>query len=145
MPASKNADANEYFERAVLLARYQADWIPARQMFEKALEAEPHFAEARRWHAFGLVFESNDTDLFYKAEEELRQAAQDEPNLASIHSALAVVYLHEGRKELIPAEREKSVKALPNDPEALNVAAQLPPAERTKHRSAGVGEVDDSA
>jgi serine/threonine protein kinase len=124
-PASKNAEANEYFEMALLAIRTQNDQRRGQQLLEKALQLDPRFAEARRWHAFTYVVAiaggfSNDSSLLYKAEEELRQALQDDPNLASVHSALAAVYLLQGRKELMPAELEKALKANPNTPEALN-------------------------
>jgi Tfp pilus assembly protein PilF len=58
---------------------------------------------------------SNDTSWLYKAEEELRRALQDDPHSAWAHTALAAVYLYQGRKELIPAEVDKARKASPKD------------------------------
>jgi tetratricopeptide (TPR) repeat protein len=123
-PASKNAEANEYFEMALLAIRTRNDQPQGRLMLERALQLDPHFAEARRWFGFSHVIwmnsgYSNDPSWLYKAEEELRQALRDDPNLASVHSALAAVYLHQGRKELVPIEVEKALKAKPDDPEAL--------------------------
>jgi tetratricopeptide (TPR) repeat protein len=63
--------------------------------------------------------DSNDTSWLYKAEEELRRALEDDPGSARVHSGLASVYLHQGRKELVPIEVEKALKAKPDDPEAL--------------------------
>ncbi len=123
-PASKNSEANEYFERALLFARVQNDMPQGRLMLEKALELDPRFAEARRWYGFSHAIilsggYSNDAGLLYKAVEELRQALQDDPNLTTVHSALAAVYIIQGRKELALAEVEKALKANPDDPEAL--------------------------
>jgi len=123
-PRSKNSEANEYFERAMLFIRVQNDLPQGRSMLERALQLDPHFAEARRWHAFAYVLliisgYSNDSSLLYKAEEELRQASQDDPSVGSVHSALAAVYINQGRKELVPIEVEKALKAKPEDPEAF--------------------------
>jgi tetratricopeptide (TPR) repeat protein len=124
-PASKNAEANEYFERAMLFLRMQNKMPEGRQMLERALQLDPHFAEARRWYGFSHALmidggHSNDTTWLYRAEEELRQALRDGPNLATVHSALAAVYLHQGRKELVPIEVEKCLKVKRDDPEALS-------------------------
>ncbi len=123
-PASKNSEANEYFEKAILFFRVQNDQPRARLMLEKAFQLDPHFAEARRWYGFSYVIMinsgySNDTSLLYKAEEELRRALQDDPASGSVHSALASVYMHQGRKDLVPIEVEKALKAKADDPEAL--------------------------
>ena len=122
-PASKNSEANEYFERAMFF-NLQDDLPQTRLMLERALQLDPHFAEARGWYGFThvLMFDagySNDTSWLYNAEEELRQALRDDPGLARVHSALAAVYLHQGRKELVPLEVERAVKVRPEDNEAL--------------------------
>src|SRR3990170_866183 len=70
---SANAEANEYFEKAMHFLVAQFDLPRGRQMLEKALERDPHFAEARAWYGFTnvLAFESgfsNDTSLLYTAE-----------------------------------------------------------------------------
>jgi tRNA A-37 threonylcarbamoyl transferase component Bud32 len=54
-PPSKNSEANEYFEKAMLFLRAQSDLPRARLMLEKALELDPRFAEARRWYGFTHV------------------------------------------------------------------------------------------
>ncbi len=120
---SASPEANEYFERGVLFMGVQLDIPRARQMFEAALEFDPHFAEARSWHAYTdlVLFDSgysNDTSGFYKAEEELRRALQDDPSAGHPHSVLAGIYLYQGRKELVPGEAEKALTANPDDLEA---------------------------
>ncbi|MCI0355267.1 MAG: tetratricopeptide repeat protein, partial [Acidobacteria bacterium] len=90
---------------------------------EKALEIDPHFAEARAWYGFTHLLkldggESNDTAWIYKAEEELRRALEDDPHCARAHSALAGIYLYQGRKELIPAEAEMALKTNPREVDA---------------------------
>jgi Tfp pilus assembly protein PilF len=58
---------------------------------------------------------SNDPSLLYKAEEEIRQALRDDPGCGRAHSVLAVIYLLQGRKELLPAEVDKALKTNPDD------------------------------
>ena len=108
-PASSNAEANDALALAMQFMRVQNDILRAQKMLERALELDPHFAEARRFHAFNYVIQilngySNDASLLYTAEEELRQAEADDPTLASLASAYAAVYLSQGRKEMIPLD-----------------------------------------
>ena len=108
-PASAIQTANDDFELAMNLLRVQNDIPRAQQVLERSLAADPHFAEARRYHAFDYVTlilngYSNDASLLYKAEEELRQAERDAPHLPSIQVARAAVYLTQGRRELVPVE-----------------------------------------
>ena len=122
---SANAEANEYFEKGMLLLVSQFDLPRARQMLERALELDPHFAEARAWYGFShlLMIDggfSNDSGWIYKAEEEERRALEDDPNSGRAHSALAAIYLYQGRKELVPPEAEKALALNPDDLDALN-------------------------
>jgi tRNA A-37 threonylcarbamoyl transferase component Bud32/tetratricopeptide (TPR) repeat protein len=108
-PTSASREANEAFELSMQFMRVQNDIPRGNQMLERALALDPHFAEARRYHAFNYALSilngyANDTSMLYKAEEELRQAAQDDPSLPSLPSALTAVYLMQGRRELVPAE-----------------------------------------
>ncbi len=123
--ASQNDEANEYFEKAIGLARVQFDAPRIRQMLEKSLEADPHFAEARAW--YGLMDAvmlnagySNDISWLNQAEHELQQALGDDPNSARAHSALAAVYFLEGRKDLVPMEAEKALSLNPKELDAMN-------------------------
>jgi hypothetical protein len=45
--ASRVAEANEYFEKAMLFLKTQMDLARARPMLERALSLDPGFAEAR--------------------------------------------------------------------------------------------------
>jgi tetratricopeptide (TPR) repeat protein len=119
-PASAKAEANEYFERGMLFLIQQYDLPRARQMLERALEIDPRFAEARAWYGFTdmLMLDSgfsNDSAWVYKAEAELRRALQDDPRLGRAHSALAAVYLLQGRKELVPGEVKLARELNPSD------------------------------
>jgi Tfp pilus assembly protein PilF/tRNA A-37 threonylcarbamoyl transferase component Bud32 len=118
--ASKVPGANEYFRRAMLLLPTQQDMPRSRQLLEKALELDPAFAHARAWYGFTHALlidggQSNDTSWLYKAEMELRQALKDDPNSARAHASLAMVYLYQGRKELVPQEARKAMELDPNE------------------------------
>ena len=118
---STSREANEYYEKSLLFGGAGTSDAPqARRMIEQALALDPKFAAARAEHAFFhvlliLVGQSNDPNLLYKAEEEVRRALQDDPGCGRAHSVLALVYLLQGRKELIPGEIDKALKANPDD------------------------------
>jgi len=125
--ASANPEANRYFESA-MLSLIQYDLPRMQQMLRRALEVDPHFADARAWHGLTLVLlleggYSNDAGLLYRAEEELRRALQDEPDSAKAHFAFALVYWHQGRMELTLEELEEALKINPEDTEALHLYA----------------------
>jgi Tfp pilus assembly protein PilF/predicted Ser/Thr protein kinase len=118
--ASANAEANEYYERAmVFIPRHDPPQV--RHMLERALEIDPKFAAARGSHAFTHLLllmqgDTNQTTSLYKAEEEARQALQDDPECSVAHSTLTGVYLAEGRKELVQGEFDMALKANDLDP-----------------------------
>ncbi len=121
--ASPVPEANEYFEKAMLLLGPQYDLLRARGMLERALALDARFAEARGWYGFTdiLMVESgysNDRTWYYKAEQEARQALRDDANSGRAHSVLAAAYLSQGRKELVPAEAEMALTANPVDLDA---------------------------
>ncbi len=125
---SKVPEANEYLQRALLFLHAQMDLPRARQMLEKALELDPRFACARAWYGFTHVLlidsgQSNDTSWLYKAEEELRQALQDDPNSARAHASLALCYLYQGRKELTMLEARKAIELDPKEKDGPNFLA----------------------
>ena len=109
-PASSIQEANEVFELGLNLQRVQNDMRRAQTLYERALQLDPTFSEARRAHALThvlLLFNGNSADLglLYKAEEELRQVASEAPDLVTLPSAQTAVYFAQGRKELVPVER----------------------------------------
>ncbi|HEY2842816.1 MAG TPA: protein kinase, partial [Bryobacteraceae bacterium] len=109
-PASANQEANEAFELAMQFMRVQNDMPQAQQTLEHAMALDPNFTEARRTHAFNYVIQilngySNDVSLTYQAEKELQEASRMDPNLVGLASAFTGVYLVQGRKELVSAER----------------------------------------
>jgi serine/threonine protein kinase len=113
---SANKEANEYFERAILFESGQYQPEHARQLLEHALQLDPHFAEARAWYAmtfFQMVDGglSNDSAMYYKAEEEVRRALQDNPNCARPHYVFANLLLERGRKREGQAENGNGAAA----------------------------------
>jgi tetratricopeptide (TPR) repeat protein len=125
--ASKNSEANEYYERALLFGSTgpRQDLPQERRMLERALEIDPGFAAARAGYAFTHVVtilrgDSNDQALLYKGEEECRRALQQDPTSARAHSALAATHLLRGRKELVPGEVAKTRQYNPNEPTSFS-------------------------
>ena len=118
---STNQEANEYYERSLLFGGgAQADIQQMRRMLERALAFDQKFAAARAEYAFSHVVTllegtSNDSSVLYKGEEEIRRALRDDPGCGRAHSVLAVIYLLQGRKELLPGEVDKALKANPGD------------------------------
>jgi len=121
--ASSSAEANEYYEKGLLFLRSRYNVPRAIEMFERALRLDPHFAEARAYHAFSqfLLIDggySNDAGLLYKAEEETRQALEDNPRSPIALSARPAVLLYQGRKELVPGEVHAALQVNPDSPDA---------------------------
>lgn len=54
-PASANQEANDAFELAMQFGRIQNDLARSTEMLERAIALDPHFAEARRSHAFNYI------------------------------------------------------------------------------------------
>jgi Tfp pilus assembly protein PilF len=119
--ASPNAEANAYYERALLFGGAgTADPQQAQRMVDRALALDPKFAAARAEFAFFHVARilngrSNDSSLFYRAESEIRQALLDDPRCGRAHSVLALIYLLQGRKELVPGEVGQALTENPAD------------------------------
>jgi tetratricopeptide (TPR) repeat protein len=118
--ASRVAEANEYFEKAMLFLKSQVDLGRARPMLERALGLDPGFAEARGWYGLLHILtvdigESNDVGLLYRAEEEVRRALKDDPNSGLAHSALGIIYFYKGRMELARGEFQLARKLNPLD------------------------------
>jgi serine/threonine protein kinase/Tfp pilus assembly protein PilF len=122
--ASPNPEANAYYERALLFGGVgTANPEQAERMIARALELDPKFAAARTEYAFFHVARilngwSNDASLLYKGESEVRQALQDDPRCGRAHSVLALVYLLQGRKELVTGELDQALTENPADPTA---------------------------
>jgi serine/threonine protein kinase len=108
--ASPIQEANELFELARNFQSVQNDIPKAQSILERAIVIDPHFAAALENHALLYVIlllngYTNDRSVLYKAEEELRLAAKEDPNLLTLPRSQAAVYMAQGRKELIPFEQ----------------------------------------
>jgi serine/threonine protein kinase/Tfp pilus assembly protein PilF len=120
-PPSSVQEANELFERAMVLQRVQSNIPKSQALLEQALQLDSHFAEARRFHAFEYVLSllngyTNDSGVLNKADEELRLVARENPDLESLPSAQAILYLAMGRKDLIPFEKlNRGIEADPGN------------------------------
>ena len=115
-PASANQEANEAFELAMNVQRVQNDLVRGQQLLERAIALDPHFSEARRYHAINYAVriingDAVDPSTLYQAEQELRQVAEEAPNLVSLPSALTAVYMMQGRRELVPTDALERVLA----------------------------------
>ena len=121
---SRNPEANAYYERALIFGGAgTSNPEQAQQMNERALALDPKFAAARAEYAFFLVARilnghSNDASLLYKAESEVRQALRDDPRCGRAHAVLGLIYLLQGRKELVTGELDQALKENPDDPTA---------------------------
>jgi eukaryotic-like serine/threonine-protein kinase len=92
-------------------------------MILRALAKDPKCAAARAEYAFYNIIRilggwSTDAAFLHKAESEVRQALRDDPGCGRAHSVLALIYLLQGRKELVPAELDQALKENAADPTA---------------------------
>jgi tetratricopeptide (TPR) repeat protein len=101
-------EANEAFELAMAQLN-QGNTSRAQELFQRAVALDSHFAAAHQF--LGITYdiqilagESNDASLFYKADEELRRAFQEDPSLLDVHSELAGVAFMQGDKQRALAE-----------------------------------------
>ena len=81
----------------------------AQELFQRAVSLDSHFAAAHQF--LGITYniqvlngESNDASLFYKADEELRRALQEDPSRLDVHSEMAGVAFMQGDKQRALAE-----------------------------------------
>ena len=124
--ASSNPEANRYFESAMVREQIHADIPRSHELLERALELDPHFAEARASHGITnwLLLDSgcsNDSALLSEAEDEMRRALKDDPKVGRAHVGFALVFLMQGRMDLIPAEIEQALQTIPADKTALHI------------------------
>ncbi len=125
---SRVPDANEYLSRAMLFMGTQGDVQRARQLLEKALDLDPHFAHARAYYGMSYVWivdsgASYDSSWLYRAEAELRRALVDDPNSAMAHASLAAVYVFQGRKERVLQEARRALELNPGEKDGLSLLA----------------------
>jgi len=117
---SANPEANELLHRALILMRFQFDPLRARSMLEQALQLDPNFTEARALYAATYVVAveggiSNDPGDVFRAEEELRRALKEDPQMAMGHAMLGAVHFFQGQIDLAGEEFLRAVRLAPDD------------------------------
>jgi DNA-binding winged helix-turn-helix (wHTH) protein/Tfp pilus assembly protein PilF len=117
---SANPEANELLQRAMILMRFQFDPLRARSMLERALQLDPNFTEARAYYAATYVVaveggSSNDPGDIFRAEEELRRALKEDPQMAMGHAMLGAVHFFQGQMDLAGEESLRAVRLAPGD------------------------------
>ena len=117
---SANPEANELLQRAMMFTRYQLDPLRARQLLERALQLDPKFIEARVNYALTYIVAvemgvSNDPSDIYRAEEELRQVLNKDPNMTRGHALLGAVHFFQGRGDLAFEEAQIAIQMAPKD------------------------------
>ncbi len=117
---SANPEANELLQRAIMLMRLQFDPLRARSMLERALQLDPNFTEARVDYALTYIVAvegglSNDPGAIFRAEEELRRAVKEDPQLARGHALLGAVHFFQGQIDLAGEESQQAVRLAPGD------------------------------
>jgi tetratricopeptide (TPR) repeat protein len=112
---SQNAEANELLQRAMMFTRFQLDPLRARPLVERALRLDPNFTEARI--NYGLTYIaavesgiSNHAGDIYRAEEELRRALKEDPEISRAHALLGAVHLFQGRTDLANQELDLAAR-----------------------------------
>jgi adenylate cyclase len=120
-----NMEAYECFLRGleIFSHRSQAANMQAREMFERAIACDPHFAAAYarlgRTYFFDWSFQwSNDPDVLERAVTLAQQAIALDPSLPGAHQTLAYVYLARRQFDQALAEAEQAVQLDPNDADA---------------------------
>jgi len=115
--ASAIREANEAFELA-LAQLSQGNTLRAQELLQRAVTLDARFAAGHQF--LGITYdvqvlagESNDASLFYKADEELRRALQEDPSLVDVHAELAGVAFMQGDKQRAMAELKQ---LSPRDP-----------------------------
>jgi tetratricopeptide (TPR) repeat protein len=117
---SANAEANELLQRAVIIMRFQYDPLRARTMLERALQLDPNFTEARVYYAATYVIaveggKTNDPGDTFRAEEELRHALKEDPQMALAHAMLGAIHFFQGQFDLAGKECRQAVRLSPGD------------------------------
>jgi DNA-binding winged helix-turn-helix (wHTH) protein len=121
---SNNTEANAYFAKYELFAGAGIhDLDRAREMLERALQLDPRYGRARVEYGFTHLIMlnagySNESSWLYEAEKEIQAGLRDDPSFSHGRTALAAVYLHQGRKEQARHAAEAALRMNPFDIDA---------------------------
>ncbi len=121
---SRNAEANEYFEKGLLFLRAQLDLPRAQRMLDRAIEIDPTFGSARAMRSLSdliAIHEGfvSDGGLLYAGEREMRDVIDGQPGLASAHATLGALLLYLNRKEQARTELEAALRLNPQSQPGL--------------------------
>ena len=129
---TRDLTAYQAYVQGMTLLRSQRrrDNDSARELFRRAIDLDPGFADA---HAalgatfFGEVANHWDTDrkMLDRAEELARRAISIDPRAVDGHTTLALVLLYKGRFPEARASGERAVTLAPGDPVALFTLANV--------------------
>jgi adenylate cyclase len=125
-----NLEAYDYFLRGLESAyrlTKEAN-VQARQMYEKAIELDPHYAHAYAgvgWtHMFDLMFQwSQDPHALEQASAMAQKAVSLDDSLPIAHTVLAQSYLWKRQHVEALAEAERAVAVAPNSAEGMVMLA----------------------
>ncbi len=117
---SANAEANELLQRAVVLMRLQFEPLRARSMLERALQLDQNFTAARAYYAVTYIIAveggiSNEPGDLLRAEDELRRALKEDPQMPLGHAMLGAVHFFHGQIDLAGEETLQAVRLAPDD------------------------------
>lgn len=117
---SANAEANELLQRAVVLMRLQFEPLRARSLLERALQLDPDFTTARAYYAVTFIIAaeggiSNDPGDILRAEEELRRALREDPQMPLGHAMLGAVHFFHDQMDLAREETLQALRLEPGD------------------------------
>jgi Tfp pilus assembly protein PilF len=110
---SASREANEVFELSIVQLQ-QGNTPRAQELLQRAVTLDPRFAAARQFLGTTYMLQilqgqSNDSSLLYKADEDFRLAAKEDPSQADIHGELAGVAFLLGDKQRALAEINQSL------------------------------------
>lgn len=102
----------------------------ARQMFERAVELDPHYAEAYSWLGWTYYLEwfynwNHTPQTLPRAGELARQAMTLDESLPAPHSLLGAVYAWQKQHELAIAEAERAIALDPNGAEGYVILGSI--------------------
>ena len=120
---TKNLNAYDYHQKAYyhFFRRSREDIGTARQLFEKAIEIDPHYASAyvglaktRTW-AVNYGYTEFPNVVLKEALEVAKKAIELDASNASAHAELGYIYMRFGEYEIAERELQKAIQLNPND------------------------------
>jgi TolB-like protein/DNA-binding winged helix-turn-helix (wHTH) protein/Flp pilus assembly protein TadD len=127
-----NTEANDYYLHGLEYAfRYTKETnAQARQMFEKAIDLDPQYAEAYAWLGRTYLFEwawrwSTDPQNVERAFELVQKAIALDDSLPGAHSRLGQVYALKQQYDQALSEGERAIALDPNNADSYALQAEV--------------------